>query len=65
MISFMTVDLPDPFGPISPRISPGATVNDMPATAVSPPNRFTSPATSSVTSGNASARRAAPPARTG
>ena len=41
--------LPEPFGPIRPRISPCATLNDTLLTAVKPPNRFTKPSTSSTT----------------
>src|SRR5271165_4752208 len=40
--------LPDPFGPISPRISPSPTANETPLTAVNPPNRLKSPVTSST-----------------
>ena len=40
--------LPDPLGPIRPRISPGSTLNETLLTAVKPPKRFTSPATSST-----------------
>src|SRR5690349_25022596 len=39
--------LPEPFGPIRPRISPCATRNDTLLTAVKPPNRLYSPSTSS------------------
>jgi hypothetical protein len=35
--------LPEPFGPIKPRISPCSTRNDTLLTAVKPPNRFTKP----------------------
>lgn len=40
--------LPEPLGPIRPRISPCSTLNDTLLTAVKPPNRFTSPLTSST-----------------
>src|SRR3954462_9373791 len=40
--------LPEPLGPIRPRISPSATWNDTLATAVKPPKRFTSPLISST-----------------
>src|SRR3954470_18369664 len=40
--------LPEPLGPIRPRISPWPTLNDTLLTAVKPPNRFTSPLTSST-----------------
>src|SRR3954462_4973807 len=40
--------LPDPFGPIRPRISPRSTLNDTLLTAVNPPNRLTSPLTTST-----------------
>ncbi len=36
----MTVDLPDPFGPISPRISPGRIEKLTSLTAVRPPKRL-------------------------
>jgi hypothetical protein len=42
----MVVVLPAPFGPSKPKNSPSLTVNDMPSTAVSSPNRFTRPSTS-------------------
>ena len=32
------VDLPEPFGPMMPRISPSRTSNETPSTAVMPPN---------------------------
>src|SRR5699024_10390007 len=38
MISFITVDFPDPFGPRSPRISPPLISNPTPLTATLPPN---------------------------
>ena len=41
--------LPEPFGPIRPRISPCSTLNDTWLTAVKPPNRFTKPSTTSTT----------------
>src|ERR1700759_1415751 len=40
--------LPDPFGPIRPRISPFSTVNDTLLTARKPPNRLTRPSTAST-----------------
>ena len=40
--------LPEPFGPIRPRISPFSTRNDTLLTAVKPPNRFTNPSTVST-----------------
>src|SRR3569833_992684 len=33
-----SVDLPEPFGPMMPRISPSRTSNETPSTAVMPPN---------------------------
>src|ERR1700742_5244293 len=41
--------LPDPFGPIRPRISPFPTLNDTLLTARKPPNRLTRPSTTSTT----------------
>ena len=40
--------LPEPFGPIRPRISPCSTRNDTLLTAVKPPKRFTNPSTTST-----------------
>src|SRR3954466_15160469 len=40
--------LPEPFGPIRPRISPRSTLNDTLLTAVKPPNRFVIPSTTST-----------------
>src|SRR3954447_3413756 len=40
--------LPEPFGPIRPRISPRSTLNDTLLTAVKPPKRFLSPLTTST-----------------
>ena len=40
--------LPEPFGPIRPRISPCSTLNDTLLTAVKPPKRFTNPSTAST-----------------
>src|SRR4051794_8998636 len=40
--------LPEPFGPIRPRISPFSTSNDTLLTAVKPPKRFTRPFTAST-----------------
>src|SRR5262249_62238800 len=45
------VVLPDPLGPINPRISPSRTSNETLFSAVNPPNRFVSPATVSIASG--------------
>ena len=42
--------LPEPLGPIRPRISPGSTRNDTLLTAMKPPNRFVSPSTASTRS---------------
>ena len=39
-IDFITVDLPDPFGPIRPRISPAWIEKLTSLTAVRPPNRL-------------------------
>ena len=33
MIILIVVDLPAPFGPSSPSVSPGATLNETPSTA--------------------------------
>src|SRR6266849_329725 len=46
-----SVVLPEPLGPISPRISPSRTSNDTPLSAVKPPNRFVSPETVSISEG--------------
>src|SRR2546428_3885585 len=43
-----SVVLPDPFGPIRPRISPAARVRSTPASAATPPNRLTTPRTESL-----------------
>src|SRR5258708_2412907 len=40
--------LPEPFGPIRPRISPCSTRNDTLLTAVKPPKRLTRPSTTST-----------------
>src|SRR5450432_1718844 len=40
--------LPEPLGPIRPRISPCSTRNDTLLTAVKPPKRFTNPLTVST-----------------
>src|ERR1700739_895127 len=40
--------LPDPFGPIRPRISPSPTANETSLTAVKAPKRLRSPVTSST-----------------
>jgi hypothetical protein len=42
------VVLPDPLGPISPRISPSPTESDSPSTATTPPNRLVSPRVSTM-----------------
>src|SRR5438132_10105338 len=47
-IRLKIVVLPEPFGPMRPRISPGLTANDTPLTARNPPNRLARPATSST-----------------
>ena len=47
MIACSVVDFPAPFGPMRPTISPGATSNDTPRTAGTPPYATSSPATSS------------------
>src|SRR4051812_8682839 len=46
MMSFIAVDFPEPFGPISPRISPARIENDMSFTATRPPYRLLIPLTS-------------------
>ena len=46
----ISVDLPAPFGPSSPKISPGATENEMPSTAVKSPKRLTMFRTSTAAS---------------
>src|SRR6266571_902090 len=38
---FTSVVLPEPFGPIRPRISPESRLRSIPARAVTPPNRLT------------------------
>ena len=40
--------LPEPLGPIRPRISPGSTRNETLLTAVKPPKRLVSPSTTST-----------------
>src|SRR3974390_715563 len=47
-IRFKSVVLPDPFGPMSPRTSPGDTESDMLLTAISPPNALDKPSTSRI-----------------
>src|SRR5690348_3814938 len=47
LIRLNTVDLPAPFGPIKPRISPSFTVNVSSPTACSPPKRLPRSRTSS------------------
>src|SRR4051794_24335767 len=49
LIRLSSVVLPEPFGPKMPRISPSAIAKETSATAVRPPNRLLSPATSSGT----------------
>src|SRR5271156_168299 len=46
-IRLSSVVLPEPFGPISPKTSPGETARDMSLTATNPPNAFVKPSTSS------------------
>src|SRR6185369_7202944 len=53
------VVFPDPFGPISPRISPSRTSNDTALSAVNPPNRLVRLPTASI----AAAGGLSPPAR--
>src|SRR5712691_3716424 len=43
-----SVVLPEPLGPMSPRISPSRTSHDTALSAVNPPNRFVSPETVSM-----------------
>src|SRR5216684_1463604 len=50
-MQFTNVVLPDPFGPIRPRISPRPSLRSTPASAAIPPNRFASPAISSTAPG--------------
>src|SRR5215813_1353781 len=45
------VVLPEPFGPMSPRISPSRTSNETPLSAVKSPKRFVSPETVSTARG--------------
>ncbi len=47
--SFITVDLPEPLGPIKPRISPPRSSKPMSLTATSPPKRLVRPRTASRT----------------
>src|SRR3954463_12103409 len=49
----ISVDLPAPFGPMTAWISPTWTSSDTPATARSPPKRFSRPRAASATSGMA------------
>src|SRR5437867_12931304 len=44
----MVVDLPAPFGPRKPKISPGRTVKETWSTATKAPNRFTRSSTSTA-----------------
>src|SRR5438876_2034745 len=50
MIACNVVDLPAPFGPIKPTISPSATARSRPLTAGTPPYRISTPASSSFAS---------------
>src|SRR5205085_7772998 len=59
-IRLKIVVLPEPFGPIRPRISPGLTAKDTPLTARNPPNRLLRPATSSTSAPDR--KTACPPA---
>src|SRR5215510_7451720 len=43
-----SVVLPEPFGPISPTISPGSTSKETPLSAVKPPKRLVTPETVSI-----------------
>src|SRR5919198_4575694 len=45
----IVVVLPEPLGPMSPRISPSTTRRERRSTAVKPPNRFVSPRVSRMT----------------
>src|SRR5262245_18198183 len=45
-----TVDLPEPFGPMRPKISPARTVRSMPSTALTPPKCLLSDLSSSTVS---------------
>ena len=47
-IRLKIVLLPEPFGPMRPRISPSASPNATSLTAVKPPKRLVSPSTSST-----------------
>src|SRR5215471_11523114 len=47
-IRLNVVLLPEPFGPIRPRISPSRTANDTWLTARKPPKRLVSPSTASM-----------------
>src|ERR1700722_15296483 len=50
--TLMSVVFPAPFGPISPTISPGSSVNETPSIAASPPKRTEAPSvTSAIASG--------------
>src|SRR5258708_2465606 len=53
-IRLNVVLLPEPFGPIRPRISPSASWKDTPSTAVTPPKVLVSFETSKNTSGRES-----------
>src|SRR5271154_687397 len=46
IMSFITVDLPEPLGPIRPRILPACTPNAISLTATRPPKRLVRPETS-------------------
>ena len=55
-IRLKVVLLPEPFGPIRPRISPCASSNETSLTAVNPPKRLVSRLTESMPSDPVSAR---------
>src|SRR5215813_12789815 len=57
--------LPEPFGPIRPRISPFSTANDTFCTAVKPPKRLVNPSTASIYSSRGERRRSSPTPPTG
>src|SRR5437016_6880403 len=55
--------LPEPLGPISPRISPGSTANDTLLTAVKPPKRLLSPSIDNIDDGGSGGAPPDPPER--
>ncbi len=55
-----SVVLPAPFGPISPTISPRATVSDTPSTAIMPPNGCDTDRSSSISPSTARRHQLAP-----